>query len=85
MIRDENGLLSGYVYVDVAGRDLGSYVEEAQRAVRGQVESHLPAGYSLSWSGQYEFLQRMHERLKLVFLSPYSWSSSFFTSIRSPS
>ncbi|MGB7593072.1 MAG: CusA/CzcA family heavy metal efflux RND transporter [Terriglobia bacterium] len=66
MIRDENGLLSGYVYVDVAGRDLGSYVEEAQRLVRGQVESHLPAGYSLSWSGQYEFLQRMRERLKLV-------------------
>jgi len=66
MIRDENGLLSGYVYVDVAGRDLGSYVEEAQRLVRGRVESHLPAGYSLSWSGQYEFLQRMRERLKLV-------------------
>jgi len=66
MIRDENGLLSGYVYVDVAGRDLGSYVEEAQHLVRRQVESHLPAGYSLSWSGQYEFLQRMRERLKLV-------------------
>jgi len=66
MIRDENGLLSGYVYVDVAGRDLGSYVEEAQRRVRGVVEPHLPAGYSLSWSGQYEFLQRMRERLKLV-------------------
>ena len=66
MIRDENGLLSGYVYVDVAGRDLGSYVEEAQHLVRGQVESHLPAGYSLSWSGQYEFLQRMRARLKVV-------------------
>ena len=66
MIRDENGLLSGYVYVDVAGRDLGSYVEEAQRLVRAQVEPHLPAGYSLSWSGQYEFLQRVRERLKLV-------------------
>ena len=66
MIRDENGLLSGYVYVDVAGRDLGSYVEEAQRLVREKVESHLPPGYSLTWSGQYEFLQRMRERLKLV-------------------
>jgi Cu(I)/Ag(I) efflux system membrane protein CusA/SilA len=66
MIRDENGLLSGYVYVDVAGRDLGSYVEEAQRLVRNQVEGHLPAGYSLSWSGQYEFLARVRERLKLV-------------------
>jgi Cu(I)/Ag(I) efflux system membrane protein CusA/SilA len=66
MIRDENGLLSGYVYVDVAGRDLGSYVEEAQRVVRAQVEPHLPAGYSLSWSVQYEFLHRVRERLKLV-------------------
>jgi Cu(I)/Ag(I) efflux system membrane protein CusA/SilA len=66
MIRDENGLLSGYVYVGVAGRDLGSYVEEAQRLVHDKVERHLPAGYSLSWSGQYEFLQRMRERLKLV-------------------
>jgi Cu(I)/Ag(I) efflux system membrane protein CusA/SilA len=66
MIRDENGLLSGYVYVDVAGRDLGTYVEEAQRLVRAQVEPHLPPGYSLSWSGQYEFLQRVRERLKLV-------------------
>jgi copper/silver efflux system protein len=66
MIRDENGLLSGYVYVDVAGRDLGSYVEEAQRLVRAQVEPNLPPGYSLSWSGQYEFLQRVRERLKLV-------------------
>jgi Cu(I)/Ag(I) efflux system membrane protein CusA/SilA len=66
MIRDENGLLSGYVYVDVAGRNLGSYVEEAQRRVHTQVEPHLPPGYSLSWSGQYEFLQRVRERLKLV-------------------
>jgi Cu(I)/Ag(I) efflux system membrane protein CusA/SilA len=66
MIRDENGLLSGYVYVDVAGRDLGSYVEEAQRRVHAQVDPHLPPGYSLSWSGQYEFLQRVRERLKLV-------------------
>jgi len=66
MIRDENGLLSGYVYVDVAGRDLGTYVEEAQRLVHAQVETHLPVGYSLSWSGQYEFLQRVRERLKLV-------------------
>ncbi len=66
MIRDENGLLSGYVYVDVAGRDLGTYVDEAQKLVRAQVEPNLPAGYSLSWSGQYEFLQRVRERLRLV-------------------
>jgi Cu(I)/Ag(I) efflux system membrane protein CusA/SilA len=66
MIRDENGLLSGYVYVDVAGRDLGGYVEEARRLVREKVESHLPTGYSLAWSGQYEYLQRVRERLTLV-------------------
>jgi Cu(I)/Ag(I) efflux system membrane protein CusA/SilA len=66
MIRDENGLLSGYVYVDVAGRDLGSYVDEARRLVHEQVESHLPPGYSLSWSGQYEYLQRVRQRLTLV-------------------
>ena len=66
MIRDENGLLSGYVYVDVAGRDLGSYVDEARRLVRERVEPHLPPGYSLSWSGQYEYLQRVRQRLTLV-------------------
>ncbi len=66
MIRDENGLLSGYVYVDVAGRDLGSYVEEARRAVRQEIEPQLPTGYSLAWSGQYEYLQRVRERLTFV-------------------
>jgi Cu(I)/Ag(I) efflux system membrane protein CusA/SilA len=66
MIRDENGLLSGYVYVDVAGRDLGSYVDEARRVVREKVESHLPTGYSLAWSGQYEYLQRVRQRLMFV-------------------
>jgi len=66
MIRDENGLLSGYVYVDVAGRDLGSYVDEARRVVREKVESHLPTGYSLAWSGQYEYLQRVRQRLMSV-------------------
>ena len=66
MIRDENGLLSGYVYVDVAGRDLGSYVDEARRLVREKIEPHLPPGYTLSWSGQYESLQRIRERLTLV-------------------
>jgi len=64
MIRNENGLLSGYVYVDMAGRDIGRYVAEAKHAVRQQV--HLPPGYSLVWSGQYEFMQRVKERLRLV-------------------
>ncbi len=64
MIRDENGRLSGYVFVDVAGRDLGSYVAAAQRAVQAQVS--LPPGYQLVWSGQYEAIQRVRERLKMV-------------------
>ena len=64
MLRNENGLLSGYVYVDVAGRDIGSYVEEAKQVVsRGLT---LPAGYSVSWSGQYEGMARVRERLMLV-------------------
>ena len=66
MIRDESGLLCGYVYVDVAGRDLGSYVDEARRTVREKVEPHLPVGYSLSWSGQYEYLQRVRQRMTLL-------------------
>ena len=64
MIRDENGMLSGYVYVDIAGRDVGSYVNEAKKVV--QNELHTPAGYSLQWSGQYENMLRVGERLKLV-------------------
>jgi Cu(I)/Ag(I) efflux system membrane protein CusA/SilA len=64
MIRNENGLLVGYVYVDIAGRDVGGYVEEAKRAVAAGLE--LPAGYSLEWSGQYENMLRVRERLKLV-------------------
>ncbi|MBI2956794.1 MAG: efflux RND transporter permease subunit, partial [Acidobacteria bacterium] len=64
MIRNENGRLSGYVYVDVAGRDIGGYVEEAKRAVAAQVP--LPPGYELVWSGQYEHMARVKERLKLV-------------------
>jgi Cu(I)/Ag(I) efflux system membrane protein CusA/SilA len=61
MIRNENGLLTGYVYVDMAGRDIGSYVADAKAAVRARVQ--LPPGYSLVWSGQYEFMQRVEERL----------------------
>jgi copper/silver efflux system protein len=57
MIRDENGMLSGYVYVDMAGRDIGGYVEELKRVVREKVA--LPPGYTIAWSGQYEFMQRV--------------------------
>ena len=64
MIRDDNGRLSGYVYVDVSGRDIGSYVHDAKEAVAKTV--HVPAGYELVWSGQYEFMQRVAERLKMV-------------------
>ena len=64
MIRDENGRLSGYVYVDVSGRDIGGYVRDAKAAVARTVK--VPAGYELVWSGQYEFMQRVAERLKLV-------------------
>jgi copper/silver efflux system protein len=64
MLRDENGLLNGYVYVDVAGRDVGSYVEEAKKVVRAQVK--LPAGYTIAWSGQYEAMERVRKRLMVV-------------------
>ena len=64
MIRDENGLLAGYVFIDVAGRDIGSWVEDAKREVARRVT--LPVGYALQWSGQYENLARVKERLKLV-------------------
>jgi Cu(I)/Ag(I) efflux system membrane protein CusA/SilA len=63
MIRDEDGMLSGYVYVDMADRDVGSYVEELKQVVRDKIE--LPAGYTLAWSRQYEFMERVKERLKI--------------------
>jgi copper/silver efflux system protein len=64
MIRNENGFLAGYVYVDTTTSDVGGYVEQAKRAVATAVV--LPAGYTLEWSGQYENLLRVRERLKLV-------------------
>ena len=64
MYREENGLLSGYVYVDVAGRDLGSYVEEAKQVVSRGLQ--LPAGYAITWSGQYEAMARVRKRLTIV-------------------
>jgi len=64
MIRDEGGLLTGYVYVDVSGRDLGSYVAEAAGLVRQKIA--LPPGYGVFWTGQYEAMQRVKERLAIV-------------------
>ena len=64
MIRNENGMLDGYVYVDVSGRDVGSYVQQAKAVVASKVS--LPPGYSLAWSGQYESMERVRERLKIV-------------------
>ena len=64
MIRNENGLLSGYVYVDVADRDLGSYVAEAKDLVGQHLA--LPPGYTLAWSGQYEYMERVKEKLMVV-------------------
>ncbi len=64
MIRDEDGMLTGYVFVDVVNRDIGSYVTEAKKVVEEKLK--LPSGYSLSWSGQYEFKLRAEERLKIV-------------------
>lgn len=64
MIRDEDAMLTGYVYVDVTGRDIGGYVDEAKRLIGEKLK--LPAGYSLLWSGQYEFQLRAKERLKIL-------------------
>lgn len=64
MIRDEDGLLTGYVYVDLAGRDPQGYIDEAGPLIRKHVE--LPPGYAVSWSGQYEAMQRVKERLTAV-------------------
>lgn len=64
MLRNENGFLAGYVFVDIAGRDVGGYVDDAKAAVRGRLR--LPAGYIVQWSGQYENMLRVRERLKVV-------------------
>jgi Cu(I)/Ag(I) efflux system membrane protein CusA/SilA len=64
MIRDENGLLASYVYIDIVGVDLGTYVDDAKKLVQSKIE--LPKGVALRWSGQYENLQRVRERLTLI-------------------
>ncbi len=64
MIRDENGRLSSYVYIDVAGRDIGSYVNEIKKILKEKLS--LPPGYSLTFSGQYEYMERVKRRLLIV-------------------
>lgn len=64
MIRTENGLLTGYVFIDLAARDPETYVREADQLLRNRLK--LPSGYSIAWSGQYEAMQRVKERLRIV-------------------
>ena len=64
MIKSENARPNGWTFVDIRDRDLGSYVAEAQKTVLDAVE--LPAGYAISWSGQYEYMVRAKERLSIV-------------------
>jgi Cu(I)/Ag(I) efflux system membrane protein CusA/SilA len=64
MIRDEDAQLAGYVYLDTATRDIGGYVDQAKAAIGQHLK--LPAGYTLQWTGQYEFQVRARERLKIL-------------------
>ncbi|MDO8426126.1 MAG: CusA/CzcA family heavy metal efflux RND transporter, partial [Deltaproteobacteria bacterium] len=63
-IRTENALLTTWIFVDVRGRDIGSYVKDAKAAVASEVK--FPAGYYASWSGQYEYMQRAYAKLKVI-------------------
>ncbi len=63
-IRTENALLSAYIFVDIRGRDIGSYVADARKAVTEQVK--FPAGYYIAWSGQFEAMERAIEKMKVV-------------------
>lgn len=64
VIRSENARLNGWIYIDISGVDIGTYVADARRSVAAQID--LPPGYSINWSGQYEFMQRAQARLSLV-------------------
>lgn len=68
LIKNENGSLTGWVYVDMTGRDIGGYVADAKKAVAEKIEKAglLPAGYRIEWTGQYEYMLRVKERLKVV-------------------
>jgi len=67
-IKDEDGALTGWVYIDISNRDIGSYVEEAKSVVNEKIEKEklLPPGYRIEWTGQYEYMLRVRERLKIV-------------------
>jgi Cu(I)/Ag(I) efflux system membrane protein CusA/SilA len=64
MIRDEAAQLVGFVFVDIVGRPLGDYVEDAKKVVREQVD--IPAGYRIAWGGQFQYMERAKEKLKIV-------------------
>lgn len=64
MIRNENGRLASYVYINVKGRDVGSYIEEAKKILRENLE--IPAGYSVKFSGQYEYIERVKKKMLIV-------------------
>ncbi len=64
MVLDENGSLAGYVYIDLKDRDPGSYVNDAKEAVKRELK--IPPGYFITWTGQYEYLERMQARMKIV-------------------
>ncbi len=64
MIRSENARLNGWIYVDIKDRDIGSYVEDAKKIVERELD--LPSGYSITWAGQFEFMERTREHMKIV-------------------
>jgi len=64
MIRDEDGQLTGYVYIDLSTSDYGGFVTQASNTLRQKLQ--LPAGYTYQWSGEYEFQLRAKERLKII-------------------
>ncbi len=64
MIRDENGFLAGYVYVDPSTSDIGGYVDQAKKLIEQKIKT--PSGYTIEWSGQYENMIRVRERMKYV-------------------
>jgi Cu(I)/Ag(I) efflux system membrane protein CusA/SilA len=64
MLRNENGLLTGYVFIDVTGRDLASYIDDADQVLKNKLA--LPVGYTIQWSGQYEAMQRVKQRLMII-------------------